>query len=87
MVSLKVVLSVVHMTISIFPEKDNQLFSFPRFIMGSSLCALFCLCKVWWIFVHSFWTELWGQIIDFWGEQKVLYMEEPYVELFSLWTW
>lgn len=87
MVSLKVVLSEVHVTISIFPEKDNQLFSFPQFIMGSLPCALVCLCKVLWIFFHGFWTELWGQIINFWREQKVLYMEEPYVGLFSLRTW
>lgn len=78
MVSLKVVFFVVHITISIFPEKDNKLFSFPQLIMGSLLCALVCLCKVLWVFVHSFWTVLWGQIID---------MEEPYVGLFSSWMW
>lgn len=54
MVSLKVILCVIHITISIFPEKDNQLFSFPQFIMGSLLCALVCLCKVLWVFVHGF---------------------------------
>lgn len=50
------ILSVVHITISIFPEKDNQFFSFPQCIMGSLPCALVCLCKVFWVFVH----ELWG---------------------------
>lgn len=59
-----------------------MLFLFSQFITGSLLHALVCSCKLLWTFVHSLWTELWGHIMDFWGEQKVLYMEEPYVGLF-----
>lgn len=81
MVSLRVALAVVHMTIAIFLEKDNTLLSFSQFIMGSLLCALVCLCKFLWTFVHSLWTELWGHIMDFWREQKALYMEELYFGL------
>lgn len=53
MICLRVALSVVHMTIAIFLEKDNMLFSFSQFIMGSLLCALVCLCKFLLTFVHS----------------------------------
>lgn len=82
MVSLRVALAAVHMTVSVLLEKDNTLFSFSKFIMGSLLHALVCSCKFLWTFVDSLWTELWGHIMDFWGEQKALYTEYLYVGLF-----
>lgn len=52
------------------------------FHFSSLLCVL---CSVpWSVYVNSYgplWTELWGHIMDFWGEQKALYMEKLWLFL------
>jgi len=53
MAPLKVALAVMHVTVAIFLEKANVLFSLPQVILGSLLYALVYLCEFLSTFAHS----------------------------------